>query len=480
MNSFEKNGYRFEDTTHQLGGPGDIDYLKRTFADLELTDLPLVRSRYLFEACLAGDSGIEHRYLIPSDRNELQRELSRRFPGESAQIEGFLDSIEGVHGDLTRLMRLQREKNKLPILHDSITALLMMRARKGGALWKLGASSYKHLVKHGNETYAEMIDSFSPRLASVLSQYWPFVGVPPSRTPAILMAMIWNTYLRGGPHHVVGGTGRLIERLVSSVTDNGGEILYGTPVKTIVVDGNRAKGVITDDGSFFEASSTVSNISTHRTFLELMEPSLLPDGFVDRIRELEMSPSAFQVYVGASLRFEDFGFQSSTMFMSFSEDVESQYSMAVKGPKKTTPMFVTNFSMLDADAAPKGCCSFLICELDSFDRWKNLTRTEQELLEEDTQKFMMEKFERVTGMPIRQKAAVVHSWNPLTIMRHSSGIKGEIYGPAAIPGQSLRRRTPQITPIRDLHLVGAYAQQGHGVCTVLDSGVLLGKLLAKG
>ena len=133
---------------------------------------------------------------------------------------------------------------------------------------------------------------------------------------------------------------------------------------------------------------------------------------------------------------------------------------------------MTNYSKVGNNFAPKHCSSFVLLEFDNYDRWNNLSEKDYKILKEKTQNYILDKFESITGIPIRKKADVIFSATPKTFQHYMSNLKGEIYGPAATIEQSLTRRTSPETPIKNLSLVGGYTQPCAGISAVFDTGVI--------
>lgn len=480
VHTFRRSKYRFEASTHQIGGFGDIKYLSRVFDILDLYDVEMIRVPYLYEAIYLDDAGeTEKRYRLSSNPDELVAQLGGWFPEESERIRQYFDTIRRIGKDILRLKRVQRERKKLPILYDALTALMLKKAKPGGLLHRIGKHSYRNMVEHYNSTYDALLEGMSDPLRSLVAQYWLYTGTPPSECPADLMAIITYVYLWGGPYMVKGGTNVLIRRLRKMIEDGGGKIHLHTPVERIVVEDGRARGIVTANNRYFPCDHVVSNVSTQRTFLELIGRRHLPADYVKQIEEVTLSRSAFQIYAGAALSFEDHGFDTDTMFFNHGYDPDEAFHASDHGPADRTPFMVTNYTGVDPGSAPEGGSSFVIIEFDVWDRWKDLTIAQYKKQKYATQELIVDKFEKATGIPLREKAKYLFSGTPKTFQRYSSATRGEIYGPAATIEQCFTRRTSSDTPIENLHLVGAYSQPAHGVSSVMDAGVILGHSLLK-
>jgi phytoene dehydrogenase-like protein len=105
--------------------------------------------------------------------------------------------------------------------------------------------------------------------------------------------------VRGFGHHIAallaspakaqmsrGGTAALARALEAAVRESGGEFRTMTELKRIVVEGGRAVGVETAVGEFIGAKHfVVSSLNPHQTFLDLLDPALVPADIRDRVQQ---------------------------------------------------------------------------------------------------------------------------------------------------------------------------------------------------
>lgn len=98
---------------------------------------------------------------------------------------------------------------------------------------------------------------------------------------------------------VVGGTHHLAHLLSKLIYKNGGMIIGPKPVTRIVLDGGRAKGVETEDGSYYEAKKfIVSSLNPEQTFSQLVGEENLESDFVTRVKDWKWEKmSLFHVHL---------------------------------------------------------------------------------------------------------------------------------------------------------------------------------------
>ncbi len=107
--------------------------------------------------------------------------------------------------------------------------------------------------------------------------------------------------VRGFGHHIAallaspakaqmsrGGTAALARALKEVVRASGGEVRLSTEPKRIIVEHGRAVGVETGAGEAIRARRFVaSSLNPHQTFLDLLDPALVPREVCDRVESFE-------------------------------------------------------------------------------------------------------------------------------------------------------------------------------------------------
>lgn len=99
---------------------------------------------------------------------------------------------------------------------------------------------------------------------------------------------------------VHGGMGAVSESIAKSARAAGAEIRVGAPVKRVVVENGRARGVELDDGSVFYAERVVSSAHPTTTFLDLIGEVHLPDEVVADVKRYRTRSGSVKVNLGLS------------------------------------------------------------------------------------------------------------------------------------------------------------------------------------
>lgn len=92
---------------------------------------------------------------------------------------------------------------------------------------------------------------------------------------------------------VQGGSHHLAQLMAKTIYRNGGMILSPKPVNNIVIENERAKGVETEDGYYYEANKfVVSDLNPFQTFHELVGEENLENEFVTRVNDWKWEKSS--------------------------------------------------------------------------------------------------------------------------------------------------------------------------------------------
>ena len=93
----------------------------------------------------------------------------------------------------------------------------------------------------------------------------------------------------------VGGTGSVANAIASSARSFGAEIRTEAGVDRVLMQGDRAVGVVLENGEELRASRVISGVDPHRTFLGLVGEHHLEDGLATQLKRFKMRGSSGKV-----------------------------------------------------------------------------------------------------------------------------------------------------------------------------------------
>src|SRR6201997_3444863 len=92
-----------------------------------------------------------------------------------------------------------------------------------------------------------------------------------------------------------GGTGSISNAIADAAREAGAEIRTESPIARIMVKGNRARGVILENGDELYAKTVSSSVDPRLTFIHFMEEGTLPGEFIDEVRRYKFRGSSGKV-----------------------------------------------------------------------------------------------------------------------------------------------------------------------------------------
>lgn len=335
---------------------------------------------------------------------------------------------------------------------------------------------YPLFHKYRRKTFKELLDEYvqDERVRAILCDRCAFMGMPPSKVSAIGMSTMIITYGMNGGYRVKGLTQKLPDALAGSIKNNGGEIIYNTTADKIIIEDNRAAGVVTEDGRVFHAKKIVSNISAKKTFLDLVGKENLKDEFIDKIEKMLPSVSFFLVYLGIDMDLKKLGLEHSIgAYPSFNiEKTFSDFNSDICSPNASFETII--YTLTNPDMAPMGCHSLILMTKAGYDykeNWKECKDREAERL--------IKMSERIIPN-LSSHIVIQDSATPLTLERYTGNDKGAAFGWAQDIGHIGSNRLQIETPIKDLYLTGHWTIPGGGVESVVASGILAVRKIMKG
>lgn len=163
-------------------------------------------------------------------------------------------------------------------------------ARLGLSLRLLGKTGMREFLRIVNMNVADLLDDNLS--GDLLKGALAFDSVLGSnfgpRSPGSVLTLLYRLAgeAKGGGDGLAipaGGMGAVTEALAASARAFGAEIRTATPVRRIVVEGDRATGVELESGEILTARTIASSADPKTTFLDLAGAEHLDTGFIRRV-----------------------------------------------------------------------------------------------------------------------------------------------------------------------------------------------------
>jgi len=452
--SFCRGRFEFEVALHQLSGmgtpeqPGPLKVLLNTLGVTE--ELEFVQMSDLYSVLMPDGFSIT----LKPDRAQVVSELQSRFPHEKEAIDRFFELAYGyAHQMLGAFYFKDPEitREKYPIL-------------------------YEYAFKPSSEVLDELFSD--PLLKAVMSVYWGYLGLPPTRLSFAYLAMLYFTYIELKPFHIKGGSQALSNAILNKFLSSGGEARFNCGAKKIIVEDGAVKGVITDDGDRIPAKAVVSNAAQVTTYVELIDADHVPDGVVREMRGRSLSPSAFQMFIGFDCEPGELGITESTNFILNDLD----FGDAVLDKMRTIDiddelMVFSCYNIADPDFSPAGTCEANVVTLKYGEPWLRIPPGRYADVKYRCAEGMLRNVERVFP-DVRRHIEEVEVATPLTHMRYLGHPAGSIYGWEQYTKDSMFFQPSRRSPIKGLYFAGGWTGDC-GFQPTLQSGVSAAKSVAR-
>lgn len=459
--AFERGDYRFDVSLHEMAGGGAGGLVAELLEAAGVRPkVDLIAIPRLYRTIVRTGSGpAELDFSCPAGVDQARAAFAERWPAESAAIDDFFAEMAEVYDDLNELRPVFRSG---PV--GAAFTLLLVPFRQ------------RALFRNHDRTLGELLDERfqDERLKLALGQYWFFYGPPPSRLWAPMFMLATYSYLKDGAWHVRGSSQALADAYAARVTELGGQVRTGVEVAGILVEDERALGVVTAEGERIAARYVVSSADPYQTFFRLVGEEHAPQATLQRIRELEPSNSFAGVYLGLDVEPEFFGVADHEIFLNTSFDADRMHRNMMAGRHAEGCLSLTFYGNLgDAFYAPPGGSVLVLHSYSSAAAWPR----ERAAYAAARERMADELIDlAATLLPdLRAHIRVRETITPLAIEAFTMQKDGVPYGFEFTPEQW--QRLPNETAIDGLYLAGAWARPSHGVAGTQISGYQAARLI---
>lgn len=309
------------------------------------------------------------------------------------------------------------------------------------------------------------------KLKAIISQYWQYFAVPPSKMSALLYAYAWTEYFVYGGFYPEDRSQNISDRLVEIIVENSGEVKLKSRVDKILIEEKTAKGVALETGEVYRADIVISNANLNDTFEKMVGYEYIPKRHLNKILKVEPSISNIQVYLYLDIDFAKvYGEPIHELFINDGYDMENTYQNVLDGRVEDAAYGITIYENIIKDYNHKpGYTTISLFQLSLYEHWTGLNPMEYRQKKEYTLNVLLGRLEeRYKG--IREHIVFSDISTPVTNERYTGNPGGAIYGAAQTVNQVMHRRTSQKTPVKNLFLAGAWTRPGAGYSGTIWSG----------
>jgi phytoene desaturase len=204
-----------------------------------------------------------------------------------------------------------------------------------------------------------MVSKFvkDPRVRVVLSFHPLLIGGNPFAVTSIY-SLISFLERHWGVHSAIGGTGRIVEGLVSLIEGQGSELVCNAEVDEILVEHGRASGVRLSSGEVVKADVVVSNADAAWTYRHLLPAAVRRRWNDHRIERARYSNGLFIWYFGTRRRYDDVAHHTILMGPRYKGLLRDIFDRGRLAPDFS--LYLHRPTATDPSQAPPGCDSFYV------------------------------------------------------------------------------------------------------------------------
>lgn len=323
---------------------------------------------------------------------------------------------------------------------------------------------YQYVSQFVKNDFLRMVFTFHPLL----------VGGNPFDTTSIY-AMIHYLEREWGVWFAMGGTGAIVNALVTLFTELGGKIHLNASVDEILVGENRrVTGVRLRDGSVHLADDVVVNADVAWTYRNLIPARYRKVNTNARYDRTRFSMSLFVIYFGTKKRYIDSGLAHHNIILSDRYKTLLQDIFTKKVLADDFSLYLHMPTITDPSLAPQGGESFYVLSpvphLEAGVDWKQMGPVYRDRILD----FLEEKY--LPGL--RDNLSALHFIDPLHFQNDLNSFRGAAFSVEPILTQSAWFRPHNRSEdFENLYFVGAGTHPGAGLPGVLSSSIIAEKLI---
>ena len=413
----------------------------------------------------------DHDLIWPQRNPEaIIKQLSDLFPDQAQGIQGFFDEIMGILDEAIKPFDSDSWWDKLTF---PLTRRKMWGIRK--------------------KTLADVLVEYvkDPKLRSILSIYWPYYGLPPSKLSGFLYSVSTSAYIRFGGHYIKQRSQDLSYALMDAVESKAGQVMLETEAEKIVMKNGAVTGVILADGRHLKARAVISNASVPATMKMLSkntEPAQFNSNARDYLKKLDTyrpSLSSFVVWLGLNQEVHR-KVKGYEIWIDRDYDPEKAYQGCLACDPHKAGLLVTLYDNAYKGYSNAGTSTVVVMMLSGYEPWrrfeadyfadrKDAYHNEKERIA----RALIEEAEKWVIPGLSSMIEVMEAATPLTNIRYTGNPEGAIYGYEQSMDNAYMTRLEQRTPFKGLYLASAWTKQGGGYQPCLGSGADAFKALIK-
>jgi phytoene dehydrogenase-like protein len=242
------------------------------------------------------------RYLL-SGGERTYGEVARFSQRDASRLGDYGQRLESI-ADVMRDLVLTTPPNALEGSWREVLPELVSAARVGGRLRKLDMGLRRELLSLFSMSCGDYLDNWFE--SDPIKATFGFDGVVGNYaspySPGSAYVLLHHVFgevngKRGAWGHAIGGMGAITQAMAKAAAARGVVIRVGTAVREVIVEGDRAVGVVTESGETLRAAAVISNLNPKLLYLNMFQTGTLPEPFREHISHWRCGSGTFRMNV---------------------------------------------------------------------------------------------------------------------------------------------------------------------------------------
>ncbi|TLY77619.1 MAG: NAD(P)/FAD-dependent oxidoreductase [Gammaproteobacteria bacterium] len=245
------------------------------------------------------------RYLMVG-AGRTHTEVAKFSANDAARLDEYGERL-GAVADVLRDLVLETPPNAIQGSWRAALPELLRAARVGGRLRKLDMKLRRELLSLFATSAGDYLEGWFE--SDPIKAVYGFDGVVGNYaspyTPGSAYVLLHHVFgevngKKGTWGHAIGGMGAITQAMAKAAAARGADIRVSTAVREVIVEGDRAVGVVTEAGGTWHAPAIISNLNPKLLFLKMFAAGAVPEEFRERISHWRCGSGTFRMNVALS------------------------------------------------------------------------------------------------------------------------------------------------------------------------------------
>src|ERR1700733_9693832 len=264
-------------------------------------DLPAHGLRIVERRCANFLPTADGRYLL-TGAGRTAAEVTRFSARDAAQLPAYGERLEAI-ADVLRDLVLTTPPNVLAASWRAALPELLRAARAGGGVRPLDVRLRRELLALFAMSAGDYLDNWFE--SDPIKAVYGFDGIVGNYaspyTPGSAYVLLHHVFgevngKRGVWGHAVGGMGAITQAMARAAAARGALIRTATPVEEVLVEGDRAVGVVTKAGETLRATAVISNLNPKLFYGSMFAPNALPPAVREHMNHWRCGSGTFPMH----------------------------------------------------------------------------------------------------------------------------------------------------------------------------------------